>query len=123
MEFRFDVRNAIPAGVGPVAGALLDNLTRRLALETRGKIQTRGFAPVDTGRLSNSFGLARDGVALYRVWSGVEYAMHVHEGRGRGRRKPNRYAARAAADVNSRIPEIVADCIRQTPGLSGAGSV
>ena len=40
----------------------------------------RKEAPVDHGRLAGSFQLDKVDDLSYRIWSGVEYALAVHEG-------------------------------------------
>lgn len=40
----------------------------------------RKEAPVDHGRLAGSFQLDQVDDLTYRIWSGVEYALAVHEG-------------------------------------------
>ena len=48
------------------------------ATEVWGNI--RKEAPVDHGRLAGSFQLDQVDDLTYRIWSGVEYALAVHEG-------------------------------------------
>ena len=48
------------------------------ATEVWGNI--RKEAPVDHGRLAGSFQLDQVDDLSYRIWSGVEYALAVHEG-------------------------------------------
>ncbi len=48
------------------------------ATEVWGNI--REEAPVDHGRLAGSFQLDQVDDLSYRIWSGVEYALAVHEG-------------------------------------------
>ncbi|MDI6840437.1 MAG: hypothetical protein QMD71_06300 [bacterium] len=50
------------------------------ATEVWGNI--RKEAPVDHGRLAGSFQLSQLDEMAWKIWSGVHYALHVHEGTG-----------------------------------------
>lgn len=53
----------------------------------------RKEAPVDHGRLAGSFQLDQVDDLTYRIWSGVEYALAVHEGTSPHEIKPKRKKA------------------------------
>lgn len=106
------------------------------ATEVWGNI--RKEAPVDHGRLAGSFQLDQVDDLTYRIWSGVEYALAVHEGTKpheikpktkkalywEGARHPvkrvmhpgtqaNPYADRAIEQASSRMNEFISRALRE----------
>ena len=98
----------------------------------------RKEAPVDHGRLAGSFQLDQVDDLSYRIWSGVEYALAVHEGTKphviepknkkalywEGARHPvrrvmhpgtqaNPYAERAIEQASSRSDEFISRALRE----------
>lgn len=98
----------------------------------------RKEAPVDHGRLAGSFQLDQVDDLSYRIWSGVEYALAVHEGTKPhviepkkkkalywdGARHPvkrvmhpgtqaNPYADRAIEQASSRSDEFISRALRE----------
>ncbi len=106
------------------------------ATEVWGNI--REEAPVDHGRLAGSFQLDQVDDLSYRIWSGVEYAMAVHEGTApriiepRNKRalywdgarhpvrrvmhpgtKPNPFVERAIGSADTRSDEFIGRALRE----------
>ena len=98
----------------------------------------RKEAPVDHGRLAGSFQLDQVDDLTYRIWSGVEYALAVHEGTNphviepknkkalywNGAKHPvrrvmhpgtqaNPYADRAIEQASSRMNEFISRALRE----------
>jgi len=118
------------------ARRVIDLAIKYTATEVWGNV--RKEAPVDHGRLAGSFQLDQVDDLSYRIWSGVEYALAVHEGTKPhviepknkkalywdGARHPvrrvmhpgtqaNPYADRAIEQASSRSDEFISRALRE----------